>query len=164
MSPLRGRRERRRQAVIDRTLPDAIEVTIIAIRAGLTPASALRAAAVHASDPVRVAFDEVEHRQRRGRRFADALDAIPELLGPGAADLADSLATADRYGLPLEPVLERLAVGVRDDRRRLAEQCAKELPVRLSFPLVACTLPSFVLLAIVPAVLGAVSTLRGSAP
>jgi hypothetical protein len=29
---------------------------------------------------------------------------------------------------------------------------------------VMCTLPSFVLLAIVPALLGAVSTLRGSAP
>ena len=37
-------------------------------------------------------------------------------------------------------------------------------PVKLSFPLVVCTLPSFVLLAIVPAALGAISTLRASAP
>jgi hypothetical protein len=38
------------------------------------------------------------------------------------------------------------------------------LPVRLAFPLVMCTLPSFVLIAIVPALLGAVSTLRGDVP
>jgi tight adherence protein C len=36
--------------------------------------------------------------------------------------------------------------------------------VKLSFPLVVCTLPSFVLLAIVPAVLGAIAALRDSVP
>ena len=41
---------------------------------------------------------------------------------------------------------------------------ARRLPVRLTFPLVTCTLPSFVLLAIAPAVIGALSTLRASAP
>ena len=34
----------------------------------------------------------------------------------------------------------------------------------MTFPLVICTLPSFVLLAIAPAVLGALSTLRAGAP
>ena len=47
-------------------------------------------------------------------------------------------------------------------RRRQGEAAARRLPVRLSFPLVTCTLPSFVLLAIAPAILGAVSSLRGS--
>ena len=53
---------------------------------------------------------------------------------------------------------------IRAERRRRAEAQARTLPVKLAFPLVMCTLPSFVLLAIVPALLGAVSTLRGSAP
>jgi tight adherence protein C len=35
--------------------------------------------------------------------------------------------------------------------------------VKLSFPLVVCTLPSFVLLAIVPAMIAALSSLGGSA-
>ena len=34
--------------------------------------------------------------------------------------------------------------------------------VNLSFPLVLCTLPSFVLLSVAPAILGAVSSLRDS--
>ena len=148
---------------IARTLPDAVELTIIAIRSGLPPAAALIAIAPHCSAPVRSAIDDVEHRVHRGQRFADAIGALPDQLGPAAAALADGLATAERYGLPLEPVLDQLAHGVRSDRRRLAERDARTLPVRLSFPLVVCTLPSFVLLAIVPALLGALSTLQGSA-
>ena len=52
----------------------------------------------------------------------------------------------------------------RAARRRLGEAAARRLPVRLTFPLVTCTLPAFVLLAIAPAVLGALSTLRATAP
>lgn len=155
---------RRERALIARALPDTIELTIIAIRAGLAPSAALRCAAPHAAPPIAAALGELDHRLQRGQRFADAVGALPELLGPIAAPLADDLATTDRYGLPLEPVLDRLAVTVRTDRRRLAEQAARTLPVRLSFPLVVCTLPSFVLLAVVPALLGAIATLRGTAP
>ncbi len=156
------RHQRRERALVARTLPDTIELTIIAIGAGLAPAAALLQAAEHASPPIRAAIAELEHRLHRGHRLADAIEALPERLGPSAAALADGLSTADRYGLPLEPVLERLAIAVRADRRRLAEQQARTLPVRLSFPLVVCTLPSFVLLAIVPALLGALSTLQAS--
>jgi tight adherence protein C len=104
------------------------------------------------------------HQLARGRRLADALAALPGVLGPGAQPVAEAIGAADRYGLPLGPVLERLADDARATRRRLAEAHARTLPVRLSFPLVTCTLPSFVLLAIVPAVLGTLSSLRGTGP
>ena len=42
-----------------------------------------------------------------------------------------------------------------DDQRRRAEERARAVPVKLLFPLVCCTLPGFVLLAVVPAVLRA---------
>ena len=81
-------------------------------------------------------------------------------LGPVAQPLIDSLSAADRYGLPLAPVLERLSFEARQQRRRDIEASARELPVRLAMPLVLCTLPSFVLLAIVPLLLGALSSLH----
>ena len=94
-----------------------------------------------------------------GDRFADALHRLREGLGPVAQPLIDSLSAADRYGLPLAPVLERLSFEARQQRRRDTEAAARELPVRLAVPLVLCTLPSFVLLAIVPVLLGALSSL-----
>jgi tight adherence protein C len=145
-------------------LPDLVELIVIAVRAGATPTAALTLVAPNAPIPLRGALAEVEHRLRRGQRLADALVALVELLGPDAMVFVDALATADRYGLPLAPVLDRLADDIRNERRRRAESNARTLPVKLAFPLVMCTLPSFVLLAIVPALLGAVSTLRGSAP
>ena len=77
--------------------------------------------------------------------------------------IADGIAAAERYGLPLAPVLDSLSEQAHAARRRLAEAEARRLPVRLSFPLVVCTLPSFALLAVVPAVLGTISSLRGHA-
>ena len=74
------------------------------------------------------------------------------------------MSAAVRDGLPLPPVLDRLTDEATTSRRRQGEAAARRLPVRLSFPLVVCTLPSFVLLAIAPAVLGALSTLRGTTP
>jgi pilus assembly protein TadC len=95
-----------------------------------------------------------------GARFADSLTQLAATIGPIAQPLVDSLAAADRYGLPLAPVLERLSFEARQQRRRDTDASARELPVRLAMPLVLCTLPSFVLLAIVPLLLGALSSLR----
>ncbi len=102
-------------------------------------------------------------RTERGQPFADALGALPQHLGPQAGGLADVIATSDRHGLPLGPVLDQLTAEVRATRRRLDQADARKLPVRLSFPLVVCTLPSFVLLAIAPAVIAALSSLGGTA-
>ena len=157
-------RDRRRRAAIDDGLPDAIELMVVIVKAGLSPLDAVRATRDVIVPPVRGGFDEVVLRLERGQRLADALGALPEVLGPGALALADGIAAADRYGTPLTPVLDRLAVEARDARRRASEARARTLPVRLSFPLVCCTLPSFVLMAIVPALLGALSSLRGTAP
>lgn len=150
--------------------PEAIELVVLAIRAGATPLAAVESTgarlsgARHVDPRIGTAFCDVVHRVHRGSGFADALQAVPDALGPGTAEFTDSIATADRYGLPLGPVLDRLAAEARAERRRRAEADARSLPVKLSFPLVACTLPSFVLLAIVPAVLGAISALRDSVP
>ena len=158
---------RRQRQRIDRAveaLPDAIELIVLAIRSGLSPPTAIETITGQVDLSLRPTFVETTHRLHRGQRLADALDAFLDQLGPAAAAFVDALATADRYGLPIEPVLDRLVIDVRTERRRHAERHARTLPVKLSFPLVLCTLPSFVLLAIVPAVMGALSTLRGSLP
>ena len=155
--------QRRLDRAVD-DLPDAIELMVLAIRSGLSPSSAIEAITDQVTWPLSDTFAEAVHRLHRGQRLADALDVFLEQLGPAAAGFTDALATADRYGLPIEPVLDRLLIDVRTERRQIAERHARTLPVKLSFPLVVCTLPSFVLLAIVPAVMGALSTLRGSLP
>jgi tight adherence protein C len=149
---------------IEAAMPDTIELAVLCMHAGRSPTQAVVALSARAPPPLRPGFAAVERQLHRGRGLADALAELPRVLGPPARELATSIAMADREGLPLAPVLDRLAGEARSERRRLGETAARRLPVRLSFPLVVCTLPSFVLLAIAPAVLGALSTLRGTVP
>jgi tight adherence protein C len=156
----RGVRARaRRQRLIDQTYPDAIDLVVLAVRSGFLPAAALEVTTPHLPAAVRGAFASVTARVATGERFGDALAALDQL-GPIARPLVDTFAAADRYGLALAPVLERLGFEARQQRRRAADAAARQLPVRLSLPLVLCTLPSFVLLAIVPLLLGAFSSLH----
>jgi tight adherence protein C len=144
-------------------LPDAIDIFILLVHGGLTPRLAVERL-VDAAPPItRPAFAEVVHRTRRGETFADALAALNTHFGTSAIALVDLVAASSRYGLPMADVLTQLSVETRATRRRLDEAAARSLPVKLSFPLVVCTLPSFVLLAIAPAVLAALSSLSSNA-
>jgi len=154
---LRAAARRRRR--IDAAYPDALDLVVLAVRAGFLPAAAVAATTPHLPSELRSAFAAVSVRVADGDRFGDALAALDDL-GPVARPLIDTFAAADRYGLALAPVLERLALDARQQRRRAADALARQLPVRLSLPLVLCTLPSFVLLAIVPLLLGAFSSLH----
>ncbi len=154
--------ERRRRGEIMRAVPDAIELLVLMIRAGLTPRHAVIGLVDQAPRPIRPGFVEVERRLHRGDGLADALRGLPEVLGAPLDPVADTLAIAERHGTPIGDALTQLSAEVRQQRRRAAEADARKLPVRLSFPLVFCTLPSFVLVAIAPAILAALSSLGDS--
>lgn len=154
-----GRQARRHARAIDRSLPDAIDLFVLTVHAGFLPRDALRVLAPVVPAQVGTAFAEVGRRVERGQRLQDALAALPQLLGPAALTFADTVANAERTGLPIASALDRLADDARHHRRRSAEAAAHELPVRLSLPLVLCTLPSFVLVAIVPLLVGTLSSI-----
>jgi tight adherence protein C len=156
----RARRRARTARWIAHDLPDALDLLVLSIRAGYLPAQAIVEITPFLPHPLRPSFTAVREAMNCGDRFADALRILRAELGPIAQPLVDSLSAADRYGLPLAPVLERLSFEARQQRRRDADATARELPVRLAIPLVVCTLPSFVLLAIVPLLLGALSSLQ----
>ena len=155
-----ARRTARTTRQIAADYPDALDLLVLSIRAGYLPAHAVAEIGRFLPASLCVAFAAVDLELQQGKRFADALDELQTQLGPIAQPLVDSLSSADRYGLPLTPVLERLAFEARQQRRRESDAAARELPVRLAMPLVLCTLPSFVLLAIVPLLLGALSSLH----
>lgn len=158
LARIRARTLRQRQIAVQ--LPDLIDLVVATVRAGFSPGQAMQQLIPVASDVFVPALTELTRRIGVGELFAEAVHELPHQLGPGALALADSLAIADRYGLPLAPILDRLADEARAQRRRNAEAAARRLPVRLSFPLVCCTLPSFALLSIVPLLAGTISSLR----
>ena len=157
----RTRRRRQTERGVREALPDFVDLLVLTVRAGRSPASALVAITSSVHPVIADALRALDVRTRRGDLLGEALVELPQRLGPAAQPIADALALASRYGTPLVPVLDRLAAESRAERRRNAEAAARQLPIRLSFPLVGCTLPSFVLLTVVPLLAGTVSSLRG---
>ena len=145
--------------------PDFVDMLVLSIKSGCSPRQALEALLEAAPPAARPGVAAILQRADTGQRFAEAVVALqepaPRGLGPIAQPLVDALALADRYGTPLPPILDRLADEARAQRRRNAEAAARRLPIQLSFPLVGCTLPSFVLLTVVPLMAGTFSSLRG---
>ncbi len=154
------RAARRSEALVRRHLPDVVELLAAAVDAGCTLAVAIPLLAPLAPEPFGATLTAVARRQRHGERVADALGTLTDRLGAPVEPTVAALAGCERNGLPLAPTLARLAADARNDRRRQAEAAARALPVRLSFPLVLCLLPAFVLLGIVPAMAPALQGLH----
>jgi tight adherence protein C len=141
-------------------VPDVVDLFVLAVGAGLTVALAVEAVARRGDGPLAAELRAVVAEVAMGRRLADALEDLPGRVGEPVRPLVAALVASERYGAPLSAGLERLAVEVRRDRRRRAEEAARRIPVKLLFPLVGCTLPAFALLTVAPLVAGAVRSLH----
>lgn len=161
-----GLAHRRRQATrsqqiaLHRSIPDTVDLLALAIDGGMTVALAVRAVARAGPGPLAAALGRAAAEADRGERLADALDRVPGWLGESTRPLVVALASAERYGGPVLPALQRLATDARADNRRRAEEEARRMPVVLLFPLVACILPAFALLTVAPLIAGSLQYLR----
>ena len=147
---LRARRSSRgHDVLVARELPVAIDLLGVAVGAGCTPYLAVEVAARWSPRPLADSFGSVLRSCELGLDFEAALDATARVT-PRLRPLADALLASDRLGVPVGPVLGRLAEEDRTALRRAAEAHARRIPVRLLFPLVFLVLPAFVLLTVVP--------------
>jgi len=153
------RRRRHRDAQVVVQLPDVVDLLRLTTAAGLPAGRALIVVGARPGGPVGEAFHRSAVGLDRGAALADVLPPLAEACGGPARSLLDALVDHERYGTPLGPALDRLAVESRLKRRRQAEEAARRLPVLLLFPLVFTTLPAFLLLAVVPLVAGSLTAL-----
>jgi hypothetical protein len=156
---LATRRERARlDARLHDQVPDVVDLLALTTAAGLPVGAALIAIGDRPGGPLGAALARSAAHVRRGGSTAGALALLGDV-GPPARPLVDALVQHDRYGTPLLPALERVAIESRARRRRRAEEAARRLPVTLLFPLVLTTFPAFVLLTVVPLLAGSLGSL-----
>ncbi len=127
-----------------------IELIAAALSCGLPPGAALAAAARAVGGRSERHLQPVVDALRLG---ADA-ELAWSRAAPEHSALARTMLLAERTGAAAAAALRRAAVDERAARRRRAQVAARRLGVRLVLPLGLATLPSFVLLGVVPVVLG----------
>jgi len=160
---------RRRLAASSRELPRVADLLAACLQAGLP----LSVAAVEVGRVV----DEPTARRLRRLVWSAAHDpAAGPLAGPllGSPPSGRAAATADGWwrferavvraaerGAPLVDVLAALAADERERTRWAAEEAARRAGVRAVGPLAACFLPAFVLVGVLPVVVGVAGTVIG---
>ena len=148
------RAERRRQEMLN-ALPDALDLMLVCVEAGLGVDAAFQrvgAELAQARPALARQLAAVTLELRAGRSREEALRRMGERSGvPEIRSFVMLLAQSERLGTSISQALRTYAGEMRERRRLRAEEKAHRLPVLLSLPLVACLLPAMLGVLMLPA-------------
>jgi pilus assembly protein TadC len=150
---------RRRQEAMATALPFAADMLAAALSSGAPVSIALLAVADAIGDPLGPVFAQVGRSVGLGAPSAEAWAPLTAV--PGADPLARAAVRASESGAALAGACGRLAMELRAGRTASAEAAARRAEVLIVMPLGCCFLPAFVLVGIVPVVLGVLDGVLG---
>lgn len=106
---------------------------------------------LHSWEGLSVAGSAVAQAMMRGERIESALHHLPHTTA--GYRLAHTIQSAHKDGLPLMDTVHRLTSDTHNDMRSATETLIRQLPGRLTAPVVLCILPSFLIIAVVPLII-----------
>ena len=148
---------RDRQNRIRLGLPDALDLTVICVEAGLALDQALMRVGQdlhHAHPDLSDEFHLVNLEMRAGKPRAEALRNLVERTGvDDIRSLVGTLIQTDRFGTSVAQALRVHSDSLRTERRQRAEEQAAKTTIKMVPPLVIFVLPSIIFVTIGPAVI-----------
>ena len=159
---LRSRMKRRR-ARICKSVPDAVDLLVICMDAGLGLDQAILRVGqeLALSHPdIYQEFMQLNFEQRAGKPRMEAWQAMAERTKLEDIDsFVNMLVQTDRFGSPILTALKRLSNDIRLKRRQHAEEMAAKLKIKILFPLVLFIFPCIFIVLLAPALISMVKTL-----
>ena len=147
----------RRQETLRLALPDALDLMVVSIEAGLGLDQAIQHVAreLHASHPeLSDEMSLVTLEMRHGKRRSEALRNFAERTGEAEfRKLVAILVQNDRFGTSMGESLRTHSDFLRVRRRQEAEERAGKVGVKLVFPIFFFILPSMLIVAAGPGIL-----------
>ncbi len=148
---------RDRQNRIRLGLPDALDLTVICVEAGLALDQALMRVGQdlhHAHPDLSDEFHLVNLELRAGKPRAEALRNLVDRTGvDDIRSLVGTLIQTDRFGTSVAQALRVHSDSLRTERRQRAEEQAAKTTIKMVPPLVIFVLPSIIFVTIGPAVI-----------
>jgi tight adherence protein C len=132
-----------RQKAIQRALPDALDLLVISVEAGLGFDAAIQRLVEKKNDALALEFARVIAEMRVGRARRDALkDMVLRTQVPDLNNFVGAILQAEQLGVSVTKVLTVQAEGMRVLRRQRAEEKAAQLQLKLIFPLAIFIFPA----------------------
>jgi tight adherence protein C len=152
-----SRAVRSRRTRIQKGIPDAIDLLVICVEAGL----GLDQAILRVGQEIALSYPELNEEftqimleQRAGKPRLDAWQGLADRTKlPEFIALVAMLNQTDRFGTPIVRALSRYSEEIRTARRQRAEEAAAKTKVKILFPLVFFIFPCIFIVLLAPAVL-----------
>jgi tight adherence protein C len=152
-----SRRTRTRQNAIERGLPDALDLLVTCVEAGLGLDAALQRVAQEVALPWPVLGGELHATFLEARAGIPRVEAFRRLANrTGVQDLkslAATLTQTELFGTSVALALRIQAEGIRVRRMQKAEERAAYIAVKMTIPLVVFILPTLVAITLGPTVI-----------
>lgn len=150
-------RARNRQRAISESFPDALDMLMVCVEAGLGLDSAFTRVGAQMAPAHPVLAEEfglVSLELRAGKSREAAMRNFAERIGTTEiTSFVVLLIQSDQLGTSVAQTLRVQAEEMRVKRMLRAEEKAHMLPVKLSIPLVLCLLPSMIAVAVLPGII-----------
>jgi tight adherence protein C len=152
-----------RQQRIKIGLPDALDLTVICVEAGLALDQAMMRVGEdlrHAHPELSSEFHLVNLEMRAGKPRMEALQNLAARTGADdVRQLVATLVQTDRFGTSVAQALRVHSDSLRTERRQRAEEQAAKTSIKMIIPLVLFILPSILAVTLGPAIIQLVRTL-----
>jgi tight adherence protein C len=153
---------KRRREKIRRSVPEAVDLLVICVDAGLSVDQAMLRVGqeLGGSHPeITSEFVHINREQRAGKARLDAWrDMARRIDLPDIDAFVNMLGQTERFGTPISKALSSFSDDIRLKRRQKAEELAAKTTVKIIFPLVLFIFPSMFIVLIGPA---AINIVRG---
>jgi tight adherence protein C len=157
-----SRRISQRQLAITNSLPDALDLLVIANEAGLSFESSIQEITSKWNNELAREFSHVLSDMRMGQARRDALNGLADRTGVSdVTSFVSAVNQAESMGVSIGRVLTVQAEELRVKRRQRAQERANQAPVKMMFPLVFLIFPSIFAVLLGPAVPQLLSTFSG---
>jgi tight adherence protein C len=155
----------KRKKKIQRSMPDAIDLLVICVDAGLGLDQALLrvGSELAISHPeINQEFTQVNLAQRAGQPRLEAWKTLADRTKiEEFIQFVSMLTQTDKFGTPVSKALSRFSEELRGKRRQRAEEAASKTKIKIIFPLVICIFPCIFIVLLAPAILSIAEGLKG---
>ena len=163
-----GRMATNRCAKVKQTLPDALDLLLLCVEAGLGLNAAIQRVGEErcegGPDPMGEELLIVGRELQVGRTRKDALRGLADRTGiDEVRALVAQLIQSERLGSSIGGALRSQADSLRTQRRLQAEEQANKTQIKLLFPLILFIFPSVMIVILMPAVLRLIEALKSLA-